>query len=342
MIRIKDIAEELGLSRVTVSAILNDRYKKLGISDKTAERVRASAESMGYLPDQNALSMKNGRSMTLGMISSALSEGWGAKILIGALSAIKNTPYSLRIEAVQGADEEKKGLESLLGSRIEGLFCCNINPTPETDAFFKTATERYGVAVASTNCAFSFPHRRVESDNAKAQELLMRHLVDLGHTRIAHIGGDQISEASRERAEAFRACLQSFGLDPTHCPILLSDWESEKAREQALTLLQAVDRPTAITCANDTIAASVLQVAQALKIPVPEALSVVGMSNERISTLTTPQITTVDLPGEAIGHAGITALIEAIENRETHPKQGAERINCSTILRESTGPAAQG
>jgi DNA-binding LacI/PurR family transcriptional regulator len=337
MIRIKDLATQLELSRVTVSAILNDRYKKLGISEKTAERVRAAAQSMGYLPNQNALSMKNGRSMTLGLISSALSEGWGAKILIGALSAVKNTPYSLRIEAVQGATEEKQALESLLGSRIEGLFCCNINPTPETDAFFKTATERYEVAVASTNCAFSFPHTRVESDNFGALEGLMQHLTELGHQHIAHIGGDQISEASRERAEAFRKSVKSLHLNPSHCPVLFSDWDSEKAYEAAQQLLQAADRPTAITCANDTIAAAVLKVAQALKIPVPDALSVVGMSNERISTLTTPEITTVDLPAETIGHNGITALIEAIENREKNPKNKVERITYSTLIRKSTG-----
>ena len=103
MIRIRDIAAKLELSRVTVSAILNNRYKKLGISEKTAERVRACADELGYVPDQNALSMKEGRSLTIGMISSALSEGWGARIMVGALQALKGTPYRLRIEAVRGA-----------------------------------------------------------------------------------------------------------------------------------------------------------------------------------------------------------------------------------------------
>ena len=103
MIRVSDIAEKLKLSRVTVSAILNDRYRKLGISEKTAARVRDCAQELGYLPNQNALSMKSGRSMTIGMLSSSLGEEWGAKILVGALSAIQNCPYSLRIEAVHGA-----------------------------------------------------------------------------------------------------------------------------------------------------------------------------------------------------------------------------------------------
>ena len=335
MIRVSDIAKELNLSRVTVSAILNNRYQKLGISEKTAERVRLVAKKIGYVPNKNALSMKSGRSMTIGMLSSALPEGWGARILIGALDAVKDTPYSLRIEAVQGAVEEKQALESLLGSRIEGLFCCNINPAPETDSFFKTATERYNVAVASTNCAFSFPHTRVESNNSGGVNLLLEHLDEKGHERIAHIGGDELSESSRERAKAFRAGIKKHQLNSADCAVLLSNWDINKARDHARAILRKDNAPSAILCANDSIAACVLQVANELNLQVPEVLSVVGMSNERISTLTTPEITTVDIPGEQIGYAAVTALIKAIENKEDTTAETLTRHNCKLVVRNS-------
>ncbi|NCG09277.1 MAG: substrate-binding domain-containing protein [Verrucomicrobia bacterium] len=340
MIRIRDIADKLELSRVTVSAILNNRYKKLGISEKTADRVRSFADELGYLPNKNALSMKQGRSMTIGILSSALAEGWGARIMIGALSAIKDSHYSLRIEAVQGAVEEKQALESLLGSRIEGLFCCNINPTPETDAFFKTATERYDVAVASTNCAFTFPHSRVESDNNGGVAELMEHLNALGHRKIAHLGGDEISEASRERADAFLKCLEAHQLNKSDCPVLQTDWDIEKARQQTRALLTAKDRPTAILCANDSIAASALQVAHELKIQVPERLSVVGMTNERISSLTNPEITTVSIPWEDIGCEAVRSLIESIQAKSADPEGKLVRCESSILARASTAAPA--
>ena len=340
MIKISDIAAELELSRVTVSAILNDRYKKIGISDKTAQRVLAQAETMGYVTNQNALSMRTGRSLTIGMLSSSLSEGWGAKILVGVLRAIQSTQYSLRIEAVNGAEEERGALERLLKSRIEGLFCCNINPAPETDEFFKLAAKRYRVAVASTNCSFSFPHARIESDNSTAVMTLIEHLVGLGHRQIAHIGGDRSSEASVERSEAFLRGAESFNLKPDECPVRFSNWEVDQARTTARELLELSKPPSAIFCANDTIAACVLQVANELNIKVPGELSVVGMTNERMSQLTIPSLTTVGIPGEEIGHAGMMALIELIESKREVTTQEITRYPCSPVFRDSSAAAS--
>ncbi|MBC8368536.1 MAG: LacI family DNA-binding transcriptional regulator [Planctomycetes bacterium] len=336
MIKISDIAETLQLSRVTVSAILNDRYRKLGISEKTAQRVLQRAEAMGYVPNQNALSMKTGRSMTIGMLSSSLSEEWGAKILVGALNAIQSTPYSLRIEAVHGSEEERGALERLLGSRVEGLFCCNINPAPETNEFFELATKRYGVAVASTNCSFTFNHDRFESDNSAAVMALIKHLFELGHRKIAHIGGDRISESSRERSEAFLRGVAALNLNVAECPVLWSNWKMDEARSLARQLMEPHNRPTAVVCANDRIAACTLQVANELNLKVPEELSVVGMTNERISQLTIPAITTVSIPEEDIGRASIMALIESIESKEKVASQKITRHECSIVMRNST------
>ena len=339
MIKISDIAQTLQLSRVTVSAILNDRYRKLGISEKTAQRVLKRADAMGYVPNQNALSMKTGRSMTIGMLSSSLGEEWGAKILVGALSAIQNCPYSLRIEAVHGAAEERVALERLLGSRIEGLFCCNINPDRDTDEFFKLATGRYNVAVASTNCSFSFPHVRVETDNAAAVRALVEHLYELGHRRIAHIGGDQVSEASRERSEAFLQSVAFFKLNAFECPVHFSNWQSDQARALARELFNQPNRPTAIVCANDALAACMLQVAQELKLKVPEVISIVGMTNERVSGLTVPEITTVSIPEEEIGRAAMLALIKSIDSKQAEGNQGIDRHACSIVIRGSSAAA---
>ena len=339
MIKISDIAAELELSRVTVSAILNDRYKKLGISEKTAQRVLAQAVTMGYVPNQNALSMRTGRSLTIGILSSSLSEDWGAKVLVGALRAVKSTQYSLQVEAVHGAEEERGALERLLKSRIEGLFCCNINPASESDEFFKLATERYGVAVASNNCSFSFPHARIESDNSTAVMSLMEHLVGLGHRQIAHIGGDRSSGVSRERSEAFLRAVEHFNLKLDECPVRFSDWELDQARTTARQLLEFSKPPTAILCVNDTIAACVLQVANELNLKVPSELSVVGITNEHMSQLTVPSLTTVAIPCEEIGHTGMLALIDLIESKREIATQEITRYPCTPIFRDSSAAA---
>jgi LacI family transcriptional regulator len=170
--------------------------------------------------------------------------------------------------------------------------------------------------------------------------LLLQHLIEKGHQRIAHIGGDEFSESSRERAKAFSESIKNHNLKTADCPVLLSDWNIKKARDHARSLLSKDNAPTAILCANDSIAASVLQIADSLNLQVPEALSVVGMSNERISTLTTPEITTVDIPGEQIGYAAVTALIKAIEDKEGEKPEALTRHNCKLVVRDSSDSVA--
>jgi LacI family transcriptional regulator len=165
----------------------------------------------------------------------------------------------------------------------------------------------------------------------------MRHLVELGHRRIVHIGGDSVSEASRERSGAFLRGVKTFNLNPKECPVLLSNWEVDQARSLVQTILKSSDRPTAVVCANDLIAACTLQVANELKLKVPEQLSVVGMTNERLSRLTIPQITTVSIPEEEIGYQGIMGLVESIGSKEKVAAHKITRYACSTIIRGSSG-----
>ena len=294
---------------------------------------------MGYVTNQNALSMRTGRSLTIGIMSSSISEEWGAKILCGALRAVQSTQYSLRVETVLGAEEERSALKRLLGSRIEGLFCFNINPPPETDEFFKLATERYRVAVVSNNCSFSFPHKRVEVDNSTAVMILMEHLVGLGHRQIAHIGGDRTSDSSRERSEAFLRGVESFNLKPDECPVRFSNWEVDQARTTARELLEFSEPPTAILCVNDAIAACVIQVANELNIKVPNELSVVGMTNDRMCQLTVPPLTTVGIPCEEVGYASIRALFELIESKRELATQEITRHQCVPVIRNSSAAA---
>jgi DNA-binding LacI/PurR family transcriptional regulator len=104
-------------------------------------------------------------------------------------------------------------------------------------------------------------------------------------------------------------------------------------------LLELSKPPSAIFCANDTIAACVLQVANELNIKVPGELSVVGMTNERMSQLTIPSLTTVGIPGEEIGHAGMMALIELIESKRELATQEIARYPCSPVFRDSSAAA---
>jgi LacI family transcriptional regulator len=170
---------------------------------------------------------------------------------------------------------------------------------------------------------------------------LMEHLVELGHRRIAHIGGDQISEASRERSGAFLQSVEFFKLNPLDCPVHFSDWQSAEARILARGLLKPLTRPTAVVCANDLIAACTLQVANELNLKVPEELSIVGMTNERVSRLTVPEITTISIPEEEIGRAAMLALIKSIDTKQADRTKEIDRHACSIMIRGTSATAPE-
>ncbi|MBX2825669.1 MAG: LacI family DNA-binding transcriptional regulator, partial [Gammaproteobacteria bacterium] len=122
MIKLIDIAEELSLSRITVSAVLNNRHKSMGISDATAERVISKAKEMGYRRNQLAMAMKTGKTFSFGvLIGSYHIMEWMGQTLKGGYEAVSSTDYILKVEFAPEEAELESAQERLLGQRIEGL-----------------------------------------------------------------------------------------------------------------------------------------------------------------------------------------------------------------------------
>lgn len=338
MVKLIDIAKQLNLSRVTVSSVLNDRYKSLGISEATAERVRNAAKEMGYRRNEMAMAMKTGKNFLLGCMTGALGDEWGGRILDGALQVIRESDYSLKVEAVHCTADEEEALQRFLGARVSGIFACNINPKLDAATHLCQQLQRYEIPMVCNNCRPDLSPYRVDPDNEGGSDLAVRHLAEIGHKLIAFIGGDDQSIPGRQRREGFIDALGACGLSLAPKFLEQGNWDIEKTEAAVHRLLeQAPKRPTAIVCANDVMAAVAIREIHRMGLRVPEDVSVVGFTNEGIGEVCHPPLTTIAQPELEIGRRAMKMLIQKVEEKaEDRKKPETLILPSELIIRSST------
>lgn len=340
MIKLIDIAKQLNLSRVTVSAVLNDRYKSLGISEATAERVIKTASDLGYRRNEMAMSMKTGKSFLLGCMTGALDLEWGGRILEGSLLGLQDSAYSLKVESVHSPKENEAAIKRFLGARVAGVLACNILPDMDETAHLRNELKRYDIPMVCNNCYKGLSPYQVDPDNTGGSFLAVEHLASLGHKQIAFVAGDQQSNSSTERQAGFLDALGKFGLSLGPNYLEKGNWDFDETERAVKRLLEAKQPPTAILCANDEMAVVAIRTIQRAGLRVPEDISVMGFTNERLGQLSNPPLTTVALGEKKVGQAAIQMLIkivEAEENKEQKPE--AQIIPSRLLIRASTGTA---
>ncbi|WOO39314.1 LacI family DNA-binding transcriptional regulator [Rubellicoccus peritrichatus] len=344
MVKLIDIAERLNLSRMTVSSVLNNRYRALGISEATAERVIETAKDMGYRRNQLAMAVKTGKTFTLGIIiGDEHIVDWIGEMLKGAFDAVRETDYSVKVDVVPNSEDVMSPLSSFLGHRVEGILGINLQPPQKTAMKFRQETEKYGLPLICSNSHPDLSACEVEPDHEGGAILAMKHLAELGHKKIAYIGGDSRSEAGIRRKQGFLKSLEELhlGLQPGH--ILECEWKIPKAEAGAEQLLKnPKTAPTAILCGNDEMAVAAIRRARKMGYRVPDDISVIGFSNEPLSILSDPPLTVIDMHHEQVGKKSFELLIESVDKKtnkkEGHPLTGMTILPTTLVQRESTAP----
>ncbi|MEM6883429.1 MAG: LacI family DNA-binding transcriptional regulator [Verrucomicrobiota bacterium] len=341
MIKLVDIAEELSLSRITVSAVLNNRHKSMGISDATAERVKSKAKEMGYRRNQLAMAMKTGKTFSFGvLIGSYQMREWMAQTLKGGYDTVRTTDYILKVEFAPDITELEAAQERLLGQRIEGLFCLNLHFPPKDGIAFRKAIDKYRVPVIGSDCTTEFSNCKVSSDNNKATRLALEHLVELGHERIAFVGGDTLSEGGLKRKESFVSLMQEMNLNLPDHYLQSCDWDIKSTEQATENLLQARDQaPTAILGASDITAMIIMRHAHKMGFRIPEDLSIIGYSNQSMTELSDPPLTVLDMHHGEVGRVALQQLVDVADISDPEKRTLSQRttlIDPDLVLRNST------
>ncbi len=343
MIKLTDVAAHLNLSRITVSAVLNQRYKSLGISEATAQRVRRAAREMGYQRNQLALAVKTGRTHSLGFaLGTERFYEWQAQVMQGALEAVADTDYLVKTSFVANSAEIMQVINQFLGRRVEGIYLLNLTPPLKVIRKLHQAIERHALMSVASNCHPEIASTGVEPDHETGCRLAIKHLVDLGHRRIAFLGGDSLTEAAVRRKNGFLTSLAEFelSLDPGH--LHQCDWQVDKVEAATIALLKDPETaPTAIVCANGDMAVVAMRQVRRLGLRVPRDLSVVGFSNEILTELSDPPLTVVDMHHDEVGRKAVELLLQSAGHHQSRKRlpPGTHLIPASLIIRESTAQA---
>jgi LacI family transcriptional regulator len=322
----KDVARQAGVDVSTVSLAINNDPR---IRRETRERILAIAQELGYRKNHLARGLRSGKSFTIGAVVGYASAYWG-EVMAGAQAALAERDYHLLLDiAPSDARHEETQIEALKAKRVDGFLIAPADGDPTSGEGAPTAYYR---ALHEEKIPFVFVDRfvpglesdYVAADNFAGSRAAARHLLRLGHRKIAYVySPHRISTVDRERIEGYRSVMREAGLEP-----LL--WEAVRPRaERSHEGLEATrdllaDRTgqgvTAILAATDTTAMGVLRALHDAGCPVPEKVAVIGFGGTNFAEFLQPPLTTVTLPMRALGEQAARILLERIEGSDAPPR----------------------
>jgi LacI family transcriptional regulator len=311
-VTIVDIAKKLGLSPMTVSRALTGNRE---VSDATRKKVLKCAAGLGYQPNRWARSLVTRRSAIIGVVIPDISHSFFAEITCGVEEVVEKAGYDILLCHSRGSvEKEKAQLATLVGSRVDGLIIASVQGERSPELFAKLkAAETPFVLVDRFFPKANFPSVRV--DDRMVGQLATECLIELGHSRIAHIAGSAVSPASLRR-RGYADALKSHGLAANPHWIVRGDFGIESGRVAMKRLLETAPLPTAVFAANDPMAIGAVYACREAGLRVPQDISVVGAGNIEGPHHPNPFLTTVDWPREELGRTAATLLLEMIGNRD--------------------------
>jgi DNA-binding LacI/PurR family transcriptional regulator len=345
-VNLKMLAEHLQLSQTTISLVLNNSPSAKSIPQETRQRVLEAAERLNYRPNYFARSLRQSRSMSVGVLAPDLSEGYFTRVMSGVVEELTLAKYFYFTACHDWRPELLEEYPRLFVERaVDGFLLLN---TP--------ATLDVPVPVVAISAHGSEPGvTHIVLDHIKAAELAMGHLHELGHRRIAFMRGPHEIPDSEFRWAGIEQAAQSLGLtlDPGLVTRIDSDngsgsWSEEPGHHPMSPeigylpmkqLLSTTRDFTAVFCFNDIAAIGAMRAIAEAGLRVPADVSVVGFDDILSAAYCTPSLTTVRQPLIEMGKTGARILLERIANPGNSELAAEVLIEPELVVRESTGPA---
>ena len=328
---IRQIAELAGVSIATVSRVLNGRGD---VSDETRDFVTNIIRENGYTANRSARGLSAGRTGLVGILVPLVYPAYFSGILAGAAEALSERDLQIVLSPTGGEhDREVSVLDRLHGLTDGTLMICPEESSEELEGLLDSG---YRFVVLDPLMPLNERIPSVSAAHTSGADQAMRHLLDLGHRRIALIAGPTGWLSTEDRRRGYRAALAAEGILPD--PALEAESVPEIVPGQAAAdyLLDLPDPPTAIFAFNDNIAIGAVQAARARGLRVLEDLSIVGFDDVEHATIVTPELTTVRQPLAEMGRTAVSLLNRLLERQrfETLHVELATRL----VVRDSTAP----
>ncbi len=329
--RIADVAALAGVGVATVSRVLNGHAS---VRPVTRQRVLEAIDVLDYRPSALARNLSLGRAHAIGVVVPFFTSASAVERIRGVVTGLAGSPYDLALFDVESEERRMRAFRLFdRGDRADGLLAISVIPPANEAARMRKA--RLPVVLVDA------PYDDLPTvliDDVAGGELATRHLVELGHRRIAFVGDKPRDDfrfaASRDRTRGYELELERAGIEVRREFVREGTLSRHVARSIALELLRLGEPPTAIFAASDTQALGVLEAARELGKRVPEELSVVGFDDVELAAYA--GLTTVRQPLFESGLRGAQLLLQVLEGEEL----GAytELLPVELVARSTTGP----
>ncbi len=310
-VTIKDIARELQISPSTVSRALKDHPD---ISPETKKLVNNLADKWNYRPNPIALSLKGGRSRTLGIIVPEIIHYFFSSVISGIEDYADENDYNVMIcQSNEEYEKELNSIQTLVNSRVDGILISISKLTRNMEHFHKLK-ERNIPLVFFDRISEEIESDRVIVDDSEGAYMATKHLILEGRKKIVHLSGPPNLAITKGRIDGYIRALNEFQCNVAEENIVKCD-QMQEAEWIVPSLMKRTPPPDAFFCVNDFTAAQTLNIVKKLGFSVPGDVAIVGFTNGQLSGLTDPGLTTIDQHGYEMGREAARLMLDRITDR---------------------------
>lgn len=332
---ISDVAKRAGVSKATVSRVVNG----ISVRDASRRRVLDAIAELGYRPNAQAQSLTSGRTWVVGVLTPSLDSTFYGPILEGIQETLMAYDYNMMVCSTYHRRGNEYTFSKLLWEkRVDGLLMVTpreLTEPPVRALLLETAGERFPVVVADGELAAA-DISGVWVDNYLGGYLAAQHLIELGHRRIGLMAGIPGAREAQQRQLGYSKAMQDAGLPmEAALQVTAGGYLPEHGRSVVDALLD--QEPDAVVAMSDGLAWSVMQRAQERGLHIPDHLSVVGYDDVAFAQLLRPSLTTVQQPLRQLGAVAARKLVKTISGEE--PQVTQTTLPVQLVARQSTAPS---
>lgn len=303
---VKDVAERAGVSLGTVSNVLN---RPETVADETRERVRAAIDELGYVRNESARQLRAGSSRTIGLVVLDVANPFFTDVARGIEDRLDEAGYTLMLASSdEDPDREARYLRLFEEHGVQGLMV--VPSTPDVSHLLTLRDRGLRVVLLDQPSPVEALSSVAVDDRAGAAQAT-RHLVTLGHERLAFINGPHTIRQCADRSAGIRSALAESGLDPDEAltEVTITSLNADGGQAGTEQVLALPDRPTATMCVNDLTALGALRALRAAQVPIPSGMAVVGYDDVTFAGELATPLTSVRQPTHQLGWRAADLLL---------------------------------
>ncbi len=333
----QDVAKRAGVSRTTVSLVLNDKHQRSQISDKTVLKVQRAAIELGYVPNAAAQALVRKKSGVIGLILSRAhqqinSDVYLNQVVNGLINVCHNNNFRVLLDVIEEEDETITIQHIIHGRQVDGIIF--FGPRSNDKSLSQLSKANFPTVLMGALPDSDF--YSVDVDNLSAAQTATEHLIQLGHKRIGCITNATPSyTASADRLQGYKLALSKHKLLADDRLVRFGDFDPHSGYRAMRGLLSVKPQPTAVFIASDVVAYGAISAIIEAGLRIPEDIALVGFDDVPLSAFITPHLTSIHLPIYDLAEAAGLMTIQLINGER--PEQQNLRLPTHLVVRDSCG-----